>query len=322
MEDDDEFGDLYTDVLSTFPSSSSALPTLTPTPTPTPITSASVSNPSLSRSIDLNLQSDGSEFATTNSLKLKLDIDENQLSVDEKDSNATLNLNLNSNSKRVVDNVEDSNNLGSDTRVLQTADLNLDLKQEVAVEDDAKDAVDHNDVDKEHKFGIEEDLGSEPLIPGISNVSDTVAAAAKPVGGGSGSGGGGGDDWDSDSDSEDDLQIVLNDTHHGPMGMEANGGRTVGSDDDEDEDGEPLVIVADDDAATAGGLQAAEEHDWGDEAGQTGEGKESGVDGAKANAGVSSAPKVGYSNYGYHPFHSQFKVSSFGVSVTLHLMSH
>lgn len=305
MEDDDEFGDLYTDVLSTFPSSSSssavaaaAASSSLPTPPPPPSSAA----PPAFRPIDLNLQTEdaddipNSTFATTSSLKEnKLDFNGNE------DSNSN---------KRIEKSEEelglgDSSNWNSDSagiRVLQTADLSsaVDEKQkEEAVDALGKDKEDGNefefDDDKEHNFGIE-DLGSEPVIPGLNTlVSASVPASGPP-----------GDDWDSDSDSEDDLQIVLNDTHHVPMGMEPNG-MIVGSDDDEDEDGKPLVIVADDDAAAAaGGLQPMEEQDWGDEAVQSAEAKET-TDASKPNAGLPNAPKIGYSNYGYHPFHSQFK---------------
>ncbi|KAL2929912.1 FIP1[V]-like protein [Bienertia sinuspersici] len=296
MEDDDEFGDLYTDVLSTFPPSSSVVaPSL-----------ASSSQPPTIRPIDLNLQSDvaddipNSKFAATSSQKENLDVvHENQASVNDD----SLSLNLNSN--RSVENPEDSTNLVPDSagaRVLQSADLNLSVVKEAEQGEDVEEGNQLDD-DKEVKFAIEEDLGSEPVIPGINIVSTVTASATAsatatatvtaPVTGSIG-------EWDSESDSEDDLQIVLNDTHHGPMGMEGNG--AMAGSDDEDEDG--LVIVAGDEAA--GGHQAVEEHDWGEEGGQAVEGKEN-VDAAKANAGVSSAPKIGYSNYGYHPFHSQFK---------------
>lgn len=114
------------------------------------------------------------------------------------------------------------------------------------------------------------------------------------------------DEWDSDS--EDDLQIVLNDNNHGPMGMERTGGE---EDDEDDEDGEPLVIVADNDDSTHQPM-TMEEPEWGgEEVGPDGEKKELG-EAAKVNGigGAVVAPKIGFSNHGYHqPFHSQFKVS-------------
>ncbi|GAB2232650.1 hypothetical protein Drorol1_Dr00011692 [Drosera rotundifolia] len=105
------------------------------------------------------------------------------------------------------------------------------------------------------------------------------------------------DEWDSD-DSEDDLRIVLNESNP----MEMNG--MVGIDDD-DEDGDPLVIVSDTDAAVH---QPAEEQEWGEDVGQVGDGERKEIpEAGKVNAGGIVAPKVAYNNFGYHPFHSQYK---------------
>lgn len=161
----------------------------------------------------------------------------------------------------------------------------------------------------EERIGIEvgiDDLDSDqPMIPGLS-----TDAFVPEVFDGSAAGGGGGakakedgdeeDDWESD-DSEDDLQIVLNDTH-GPIGAER----------EEDEDGEDLVIVADGDQHIPG----IEEQEWGEEAGQAaldGEKKEGGEVAAKASGGgiAVAGPcgaRIGYSGHGFHPHHSQFKV--------------
>ncbi|KAG9147580.1 hypothetical protein Leryth_007375 [Lithospermum erythrorhizon] len=103
-------------------------------------------------------------------------------------------------------------------------------------------------------------------------------------------------DEESDSDS-DDLQIVLNNDNE--MGMERMGG--------DDEDGDGLVILAADD--TLGNSGMMENSEWGDEAGlgADGERKELG-DATKVNGGVAVHPKVPYGNHGFHhPFHSQFK---------------
>ena len=158
----------------------------------------------------------------------------------------------------------------------------------------------------------------EPLIPGLSTtlVAPTAALAPAPTPAG--------DEWNSDSDSEDELQIVLNETDHNHglmgmgMGMDANG-MMIGSD-DEDDDGESLVILDDPDAAaTTGGPQSVEEQVWGDGAGQSAEGKEA-ADASKVNnAGLPNAPKIGYSNFGYHSFHSQFKVSLYGILIRFYL---
>ncbi|PPD75692.1 hypothetical protein GOBAR_DD27380 [Gossypium barbadense] len=59
--------------------------------------------------------------------------------------------------------------------------------------------------------------------------------------------------------------------------------------------------------------QGTEEHEWGEEGCQAADGeKKEGGEAAKVGTacgggGSVVAPKIGYSNYGYHPFHSQFK---------------
>ncbi|XP_058067593.1 FIP1[V]-like protein isoform X2 [Magnolia sinica] len=151
-------------------------------------------------------------------------------------------------------------------------------------------------------------LSTGPSIPGIFDGSvgngDAKGSSRKDDSGGGG--GGGDDDWDSD-DSEDDIQIVLND-NSGPIGLERN--------DDEDEDGEDFVIVADGDQHRP----EIEDQDWGEEAGQAvaeGERKEIG-EAAKVNGGVMVAggARIGYSGHGYHPHHSQFKYVRPGAAVS------
>lgn len=210
----------------------------------------------------------------------------------------------------------DSLELGG-SRVLESGDVKL---PDGASEDDKSgvDAGRGRDVDfmeKDVNFDIEEvdgeagDVGLDPIIPGLSAApaipsldapvepqnrekTNVVARDDASVQG---------DDWDSDS--EDDLQIVLNDNNHGPMAAERNG--VMGSD-DEDEDGDPLVIVADGDQTHP----PLEEQEWGEDTAVDGERKE-GADAAKVNGAIAGPPKIGYSSHGhgYHPFHSQFKVS-------------
>lgn len=297
MEDDDEFGDLYTDVLTSFPSSSSSLSPAVAVAAATAATSSSQPPPPAVlptyRPIDLNLQSEdtddipNSKFSTPSFQREKLD------AVKNKDS-------ILSNSVKRIENSDEETGEGdfkiwasaAGTRVLHNTDLNLPVKEQH--KEEAEDA-----------FGNEEEEEELPVIPGLNN--NTLASAPKTE---ELSVAAAGDEWDSDSDSEDDLQIVLNETHHhAPIGMDANG-----MIDDEDEDGEPLVIVADDDAA--GALQPLEDQDWGDEAAQSADAKDT-TDSAKPNTGLQTAPKIGYSNFGYHPFHSQFKVSLHGAFVTI-----
>ncbi|KAJ0980385.1 hypothetical protein J5N97_008640 [Dioscorea zingiberensis] len=144
------------------------------------------------------------------------------------------------------------------------------------------------------------DLDQEPIIPGLSTGS---FGAPESVGGAKTSRS---DDWDSDSD--DDLKIVLNDDHRGPLGGEM--GRGMGDDDDDDGE-EDLVIVMDEDQRHHH-LPGTEEAEWGEEGMQVGaDGEKEGADGAKANstvAGAALAARIGYSNHGFHqPHHSMYK---------------
>ncbi|CAL5402115.1 unnamed protein product [Camellia sinensis] len=323
-DDDDEFGDLYTDVLR--PLQSSAL--------------------SQNRPIDLNIQSDDEDILlgapNSNPNFNFISSHQNQTPVfksdkaapelglaTSSDSHRNLNLDGKQQSREVEKDeglAEGVSNWGlglpepSVPRVLESGgDLKFPnlidesgidvVVEERADKDDLLVAKDECSLDKNdnfEKFDIEEvntgieDLGSEPVIPGLSipGVSDAVDNRGdsnfvmRDVASGEG------DDWDSDS--EDDLQIVLND-NHGPMAMGKTG--VLGSD-DEDEDGDPLVIVGD----TELGHQPMEEREWGEDAAQgaDGERKELG-DAAKVNGGVVVPPKIGYSNHPYHPYHSQFK---------------
>uniref|UniRef100_A0A6I9SAP4 FIP1[V]-like protein n=1 Tax=Elaeis guineensis var. tenera TaxID=51953 RepID=A0A6I9SAP4_ELAGV len=148
------------------------------------------------------------------------------------------------------------------------------------------------------------DLDQVPVIPGLSAgpaasrpFLDMKGGDVKPSGS---------EDWDSDS--EDDLQIVLND-NHGPLGGEKNDG--VGDEEDDDEDGEEdLVIVTDEDQHHH--LPATEEQDWGGEEAiqPSGDGEKEMADAAKGNcpAGTAPAARIGYSNHGFHvQHHSTYK---------------
>lgn len=318
MEDDDEFGDLYTDVLLPFGSSSSSN-ALQPQ-------QGSAAPASIHRPIDLNLQSDDEEIVKEAS--------QPNPNVPRPPTNQTLA--PYSSPAGAADSVPDNSirhsgvvdDAAGGTRVLEAADAKL---REAALEDANYGAVSDNDgfrqqvggkdeelMEKDVNFDIEEgntgmddDAGSEPLIPGLASsvplrgsagdIENVEASRRDRNIGGDEDGDGGGDDWDSDS--EDDLQIVLNDNDHGPMAMERGGMAGGDQDDDEDEDG--LVIVTEGDPN-----QPLEEQDWGEDAAQAadGERKET-VEGGKTGAGIGVAPKVGYSSHGYHPFHSQFKVS-------------
>ncbi|XVE71116.1 hypothetical protein DITRI_Ditri10aG0124600 [Diplodiscus trichospermus] len=281
MEDDDEFGDLYTDVLRPFSSTSTTTSSSSVAPQPhQPATTSA----HLNRPIDLNLQSQD---------------DDNSLFGASRPITATQTLApFKLHPPAVAAAAPDS----TPYRDSALEPMVLDSKQEPAY-------------GKEVKFDIEdggsneiEDIGSDnPIIPGLTESVRQEGSGGNNNGirGGGEEAEGDGDDWDSDS--EDDLQIVLNNDNHGPMATE-RGGMMGEDDDDDDDDGDPLVIVADGDAN-----QGMEEQEWSEEGGQAadGERKEGGeggkVGGAGGGGGSVVAPKIGYNSHGYHPFHSQFK---------------
>lgn len=261
MEEDDEFGDLYSDVLQPFQP-----PVVLPPPPPLPL-----------RSIDLNLRSQDQDVTEPNSASIS----------------------------RVSDN---------DAVKLSTT-LSQDATRQAI--------VDGGGDDKDMSFDIEEpDADSTPTIPGLfvtaseagalpglatdRGVSQVTTRIEQQVGGG-GDGQGEGDDWDSDS--EDDLQIVLNDSSRNVMigGADRRSRMGDNEDDDDEDDEDPLVIVADTDPN-----QPMEEQLWGEDGlqGIEGDGKDGGEAGKGSGpGGATGPPKAGYSSHGYHPFHSQFKVS-------------
>lgn len=262
MDEDDEFGDLYSDVLQPFQP-----PVVLPPPPPLP-----------HRSIDLNIRSQDQDVAEANSASVS----------------------------RVSDN--------------DASKLSITRSQ-----DATRQAIgDVGGDDKDMSFDIEEpDADSTPTIPGLF-VAATEAGALPGLatdrdvsqvterieqGGGDGGYGGQGDGDDWDSDSEDDLQIVLNDSSRNVMMGGADRRSRMGDneEDDDEDDEEPLVIVADTDPN-----QPMEEQLWGEDGlqGVEGDGKDGGEAGKGSGpGGVAGPPKAGFSSHGYHPFHSQFKVS-------------
>ncbi|XP_028754036.1 FIP1[V]-like protein [Neltuma alba] len=318
MEDDDEFGDLYTDVLRPFGSPSSTVPQSFSAP------------PTSSRSIDLNLQTHQEEIlpATSYSNSAVPYQPSDQIVAPKQEklveesavagaSNSTTGLigRDEIDGRRPGKEGESAEGAGVierggaelGDRALQ--DANRDKESGIGDVRDEIPAKGDDLTEKDVKFDIEDDgdgieeVGSEPIIPGLSSgaggyVDGVVAAAGGEAVGRFDENGdrGEGDDWDSDS--EDDLQIVLNDNNH----MDMDRGGMVGDGDDDDEDSE-LVIVTDGDPS-----QAAEVQEWGENSAQPADGERKDMgDSAKASGGVTVAPKVGYSSHGYHPFHSQFK---------------
>ncbi|XP_022932653.1 FIP1[V]-like protein [Cucurbita moschata] len=312
MEDDDEFGDLYTDVLRPFASSSSSAPqTHQSSPAPPP----------LLRSIDLNRQENhqtppfGPSYSKS-VVPVQLanqtpPIQPPRESVPAGSSGFVLNLAArNDGEGSRVKGVKDfaSVDVELPNRALEDRNFGVESGIVGALEKDV------NLMDKDVKFdveeenvGVEDDVGMEPVIPGLSpgggisiherggNFENVEGFRTNDAARDRGDGG---DDWDSDS--EDELQIVLNDNDRGPISMERGG---LGGDDEDDEDDRPLVILGDNDQN-----QGMEEQEWGEDAVPVadGERKEMG-EAAKSSGGMVVAPKLGYSNFGYRPFHSQYK---------------
>ncbi|CAI9098869.1 OLC1v1035595C2 [Oldenlandia corymbosa var. corymbosa] len=353
MEDDDEFGDLYTDVLRPLmtPSFQSQAQQQhhhqsgLPSKESPKVTSASATS-FLGRPIDLNVTSDdelggGDELVGAPNSR---PAPQNRTLASSSSSQPGVhfrpdarNFDLNEEFGQESGNSESFVGAESDSqaRVLSAADGKarlqgngagtggsdfMDTEPEIDIVIKERDEKDDDFVVKDENFsdktkaidnfsvgnGAVNGLGLDTEIPGLSipGVSG-VESRADPAAD---------DDWDSDSD--DDLQIVLNDNTHGPMGMERIAGGAMG-DEDDDDDGDPLVIVADNHDP---GHQPMimEEQEWvGEDAGPgaDGEKKEAGEAGKVNGVAVPSAPKVGYGPHGYHhPFHSQFKYVRPGAS--------
>ncbi|XP_042508786.1 FIP1[V]-like protein isoform X2 [Macadamia integrifolia] len=353
MEDDDEFGDLYTDVLLPFSSSA---------PTPPPVFSSSVSGFSAKPSSDPNNHGGDEEFlfgapnSSSSVLTYNVKKEERDQIREESNYGAT-----NWNDIKRVDKLEEKEEEEHDKEAARASDTQLSnsSKTEVPIDLDngavelqqSEDARVSETLETFEKSGINEaqgeeggnkdriliddggvfqeeeagdkvvidvgvdDMDSEPIIPGLSGGSFIPGVFDDPGNGGSAKAAarmedrdGARDDWDSDS--EDDLQIVLND-NTGPLGMDRKEG--MGSD-DEDEDGEDLIIVADGDQHHP----PMEEQEWGDDSAQAPDGeRKEGGDTVKANGAMVNAvgARIGYSNHGYHPHHSQFKYVRPGAAV-------
>ncbi|CAA2981419.1 Hypothetical predicted protein [Olea europaea subsp. europaea] len=318
MEDDD-FGDLYTDVLTTtFQASQPQIDA----------SAAGIKSTSFQgRSIDPRINSDDEEIlhGAQNSRN------SNSQSADGLNLNVVIvekplpeprgfNLNLGSNQEgKGIPGLPGNKGgeLKFESRVSETSagsnfavaedDINIvveegDNKDDDLVEKDenlmnrnANNSVDEKkgSVNFASESGVGE-IGSELLIPGLSGEPENRGGEDFE------------DEWESE-ESEDDLQIVLN----GPMGIE----KMAGMDDNDDEDGEPLVIVEDNGDTGHHHSQMTEEQVWDGEdvgPGPEGERKELG-EAAKASGGGAVAStvvqsKIGISSHAYHhPFHSQFK---------------
>ncbi|KZV16456.1 hypothetical protein F511_10068 [Dorcoceras hygrometricum] len=298
MEEDDEFGDLYTDVLRPLTASFQSHHQVADSPAV-----GSSSAPLQSRGIDLNNNSDDEDivYGPPDSKNLKSNL------------SSTLNLKLNAT-------IQDSISAELGTRPeMRKIDLNLDSNQEgnriegladmdnkdddLVGKDNGLDDIKENLYNSAHGEEITVNYAGKNMVTeigmGLSDRLENQGASNLE------------DEWESE-ESEDDLQIVLNDN---PIGME----RTPGMHDEDDEDGDPLVIVADNGDT---GLHhhhqqmMMEEQEWAGEEGlpgTDGEKKELGDESKTSGAGGSAPPsalqpRIGYSNHVYHhPYHSQFK---------------
>ncbi|KAI8570395.1 hypothetical protein RHMOL_Rhmol01G0030800 [Rhododendron molle] len=186
MEDDDEFGDLYTDVLRQFqPSPASSPPPVLPKPP-----------------IDLNLPThdDVSPLGAAPN--------------PNPNPKPNLNFTLSHHTQTLASNSPPDSNRNSNQEAVRDEGLADGASSESrGLERGGKDdflVVDKNEglIDKEEnfdRFDIEEAEEEEPVIPGVSDRR-----------------GEGNDDWESESD-DDDLKIVLNESNHDGMVMEGLG---------------------------------------------------------------------------------------------------
>nr|CAD1832844.1 unnamed protein product [Ananas comosus var. bracteatus] len=319
MDDDDEFGDLYTDVLH--PSSAAAAAAAVargadriaievspshPPQTQAPAGAAAAAADELGGGGDDDGDDDWLLGREPPAVEAPANWDD-----DEEDGASTRTADAvgsyarDESGARVL---EKGNNEGNGARVSQISEGGADVMEE----DEGTGVQVDGGGDQLLKGKIEEntdvgDLDQVPAIPGLSSGPPAPAPFLgrdpKPSGS---------EDWDSDS--EDDLQIVLNDDNYGMLGGLRDGRGGV-EDGDEDEDGEEdLVIVTDEDQLHHHHLPAAEEQDWGEEgmqAGGDGERKDGGEGAQKGSGagGAAASARIGYSNHSFHPppHHSMFK---------------
>ncbi|KAL6549539.1 hypothetical protein OROHE_008270 [Orobanche hederae] len=334
MDDDDEFGDLYTDVLR---------PLLAQSQPQREESAAARKASSLSqgRPIDLSIKSDDEEnFCGAPDMRnpnpksalgsnLNAPVEEKYV-VEPKGFG--LNLGSNSDAAR-IDGVAGN---GGDVLALEVAvlekgegvkipikssaasdimgddDINFALedgenKDEDLVEDEVTLRNKEDDMyktasQKENTINlvnksVDDGRGLEQMIPGLSKTLENLRGSNCD------------DEWESE-ESEDDLQIVLND-NIGPMVTE----RMI---DEDDEGGEPLVIVADNGDVGPHHQQLQmimEEPVWGSQGVPEADGEKNLGNSAKTSGGVvgsvasaSMLPKIACDSPLYHhPLYSQFK---------------
>ncbi|KAF8400541.1 hypothetical protein HHK36_013840 [Tetracentron sinense] len=300
MEDDDEFGDLYTDVLRHISSSSAPQPPLFFSP-------ASSAYPPL----DLNPHSDDEQILyralafPSENIHQNLDSEHDNAGRDQipcESIDAASNLNDDDRVEEEKEEELDSPNVDM-KRVLETGDLELysEIYETSGIEKNDEDGIlmEKGGVFSGLAIDVEiVDMDLEPIIPGLSNggeIGGDVDGSRREDCGGFG------DDWENDSD--DDLQIVLNENSRPSLGIDRN--EAVRSENEEKEE-EDLVIVGDSDQ----NHQPIEEQEWGEDSAQAADGERTEMgEASKENGGMINAvgARIGFSNHGYHQHHSQFK---------------
>ncbi|OVA10314.1 Pre-mRNA polyadenylation factor Fip1 [Macleaya cordata] len=328
-DDDDDFGDLYTDVLRPFSTPTALSCSSAPPPSQPLSLSTFSSNPPPPPSSDPNnLQSDDDDDILFGAPDPKFSLPSQTLISDPKqstppgrsiDDEAAPNRNNDKDrfEEQEVSRVSPKVEVEEVTRVLESS--GVQVKSEPCVSSEIGDVKVGETTDNKDRVFVEKgdtftgqvklednELDAEPIIPGLSSSSppppfnpprvfeneeeDSNKTSKRED-----------DDWeDSDSDSEDDLQIVLNE----PVGVDRN-------ENEDEEDGEDLVIVAGGDQIHHN--QLGEEQQLGEDLAKPtmdGERKEIGEGPKAPNGGMmvnAVGPRPIYNNQGFHPHHSQFK---------------
>ncbi|XP_059637784.1 FIP1[V]-like protein [Cornus florida] len=346
MEEDDEFGDLYTDVLQSFTSSS--------VPQPHQVHSTP---PSLTRLIDPNGQSDDEEilFGASNSkpsfsfasssqkqaLVFKLEkTAPDSIVAGNSDSHRILKVDdeFENQVDKEKDLAGDGNNWGSEStertkmmilgsssdvkmqkRAFEDPNFMDDSAIDVVVDerDDKDDLLVEKDETTMGKRENFENLGTEEevntgikdlgLEPIIPGLSITgVSVTAYQEGANTVTQAEASGEGDNWDSDSEDDLQIVLNDNNHGPMAMDRTGAAGPDDDDDDEDEDGDPLVIVADIDPNN--QPMDEQEWGEDAahGTDGEKKELG-DAAKVNGGVAVVPKIGYSNHVYHPFHSQFK---------------
>ncbi|XP_072972439.1 FIP1[V]-like protein [Typha angustifolia] len=293
MEDDDEFGDLYTDVLRPF-SSSTATVKSSPDPLAGVISFDRIqpfrSTSHDPKTIDASVSEDGGEGWMLGRAPPAVEPPANWNDDDDEED------------VPVRPREEGHSGVSKEERA-RVSEIPEGGANMAETEGSGNQEVDGG-IGENMEVG---DLGHVLVIPGLAATPAAPAAIGPSlVLNGGDSKPSASEDWDSDS--EDDLQIVLNDNNHGLLPGDRD--EKDGIEDDDDEDGEEDLVIVTGGEEQHRHLPAMDEQDWGEEGMQAvGDVKDLGEAG-KGIGVVGSAPatRIGYSNHGFHAqHHSMFK---------------